>query len=753
VKRNIWLSTAALSAIFSATPSGAQSAPAIPDQVATPAPSEEAASLGDGGIADIVVTAQRRSESVQRTSLSIEVLSAGAAANLSKPSDLTLVSPAVQVATYGSQPQVYVRGIGDQTANSTGQSAVAFSVDGVYFGRPTAVGPAMFDIERVEILKGPQGTLYGRNASGGAVNIITAAPRLERFSGFVSASYGNFDDLRVSAALNLPLGPTLALRLAGQTVDRDGYLSAGGNDEHTKALRGKLLWEPTDALSILASVDWSKLTGQGGGWVVKPTPNGNPWRDQLEKPLPWAFAFNAATAPFTDANDRQVRGENIGASIELNYDLGFATLTVQPAYRHQDYLGVYYSQNFRYAESPDTEQYSAEARLAGTIGRSKWVAGAFYFREDQDQLFTSASNRLSSASMFQKRQSYAAFAEATVAVTESLRVIAGGRYTDERVTGSFVYGSAAVPVIDFTPTGTPFAIDPIKSSKFSYKLGGEFDLGPSSMLFATYATGFKAGGVTPSPRCGPKPFEPENLAALTVGSRNRFFGNKLQVNGEFFHWKYKDQQVAVIQLDPCGDVGQNTRNPGDATITGGNLDVTFQATPFTRLQFAVEYTHSKYDSFLLNQQGAGVYAAGLGSLCSTTARPAGIFDINCAGLQMTRSPEWSGRLGVVQNIPLGGGIDLTFDLNSQFASSRWLDFSYGPNSKAAGYMTLNSELKLKSDKGWSIGAFVNNLTNRAIYTGGFAHTVVAPGTGAPYVVAAIQPPRMYGIRARFDFGK
>lgn len=743
MSRNYWFSSVALCATLAAMPAFAQSAP--------PAPAETQDAVQ--GIGEIVVTAERRSASVQRSSVSIEVISADAAAQLNKPSDLTLISPGVQVGAYGAQPQVYIRGIGDQTANSAGQSGVSFNVDGVNFARSTAVGPAMFDIERIEILKGPQGTLYGRNASGGAVNIITTSPRLGQMNGYGSWEAGNFNNYRTSGAVNLPLGSKAALRLAGQFVSRDGYLSAGGNDDHNGSVRGKLLWRPTERLSILASADWSKVTGQGGGWAVKPTPDGNPWRDQLEQPLPWPFLFNAATAPFTDATDRSVSSENIGASVEMNLDLGFATLTVLPAFRHQDHQAVLYSQNFRYAEQPDTDQYSTEARLGGEIGQTKWVAGVFYFREIQDQLFTSASNRLSSAKSRQDRESYAAFAQTTISLTDRLRAIAGGRYTHEGVTGQYVYGSAAVPVISFTPTSVPFDINPPKASKFNYKVGAEFDVTPSSMAFVTYATGFKAGGVQPSPRCGPKPYDPEELEALTIGSRNRFFSDRLQVNGEFFHWKYSGQQVAIVQRDTCGDVGQFTQNIGDATITGGNLDVVFRATPFTTLRAAVEYTDSNYDAFTLIQLGAGVYAPGLGSGCSATAQAAGIFSIDCAGNRLTRTPKWAGTLSASHEFPIGANSALIFDVASQFASSRWLDFSYGPNSKDNAYVTFNSQLTLKnSSKGWSIGAYVNNITNEAVYLGGYAHTVVAPN-GGPHLVATIQPPRTYGIRARLDFGR
>lgn len=246
---------------------------------------------------EIIVTAERRSETLQRSSLAMSVIAAAEAQALTKPSDLTAVAPGVQVGGYGPQPQIYIRGVGDQTGNSRGQSAVAFNIDGVFYGRGSAVGPSMFDIARIEILKGPQGTLYGRNASGGAINIITAAPELGELFGYANGEAGSENLRRGNAAVNLPLGETAALRIAGQVVKRDGYLSDGSQDEDSRALRARLLWKPGERTSFLLNADVSHVGGIGGGYAVYPATDGNPWRGARAQPLPWSYQFNAATAP------------------------------------------------------------------------------------------------------------------------------------------------------------------------------------------------------------------------------------------------------------------------------------------------------------------------------------------------------------------------------------------------------------------------------------------------------------------------
>ena len=738
----------------------AQTAPSSDASVETEAAPEGggspagAATDEPGFAGDIVVTAERRSESLQKSSVSIEVISGARLDTLTKPSDLTSVTPGVVVGNYGPQPQVYIRGVGDQSANSRGQSGVAFNVDDVYHARSTAVGPSMFDIERVEILKGPQGTLYGRNASGGAVNIITTKPRLESFEGYVGAEFGNYDNRRFNAAVNIPIGSTLALRVAGQIVDRDGYLSAGGNDEQSKSIRARLLWEPTERLSFLLTGDLSKIDGVGGGFAVLPSPDGNPWRDQLEQPLVWPFQFTGLDiAPYDNPQDRMIDSKNRGVSLQANYDLGFATLTVIPAYRRQNHTGIYYAQDFLYAENMVSEQVSTEVRLGGESGPVKWVVGGFYFDEDQDQVFSSARRVLNSASYDSSRRSFAGFAQATASLTDSLRVIAGGRYTEEKVTGGFAYGTGAIPFLPFTPNTARIPAEPINSSKFNYKLGFELDVAPRSMLFATYATGFKAGGFQPT-FCGADLYDPEEIGAFTVGMRNRFADNKLQVNVEGFRWKYKDQQVAVVQRDACGNTGQYVRNPGDSTIYGGNIDVIFNPVPTVTLRGALEYTHSRYDSFSFAQNGQGIYAPALGSRCSVAPVPgqAGYFNANCTGQELSRTPKWSGSIGYLQTIAIGDS-ELALDFNAQFASKRWLDTSYTFNARADAYAVLNAEVRFSPPgREWTVSGFVNNITNEAVYTGGYTYAGAVAANGSPYVVAQIQPPRMYGIRLKYHFG-
>jgi iron complex outermembrane recepter protein len=182
--------------------------------MAQDAPRAAPGGAGDSiGLSEVIVTAARRAEDVQRAALSIQALSSDALTkgNITNPEDLNSIAPGVSIAATGAVPQVYVRGVGNYSANSYAEAAVAFNLDGVYISRPWASRGMFYDLERVEVLKGPQGTLYGRNASGGAINIITVQPKLGETSGFAELQVGNYNLVQGTAAVNVPLGDTLAL--------------------------------------------------------------------------------------------------------------------------------------------------------------------------------------------------------------------------------------------------------------------------------------------------------------------------------------------------------------------------------------------------------------------------------------------------------------------------------------------------------------------------------------------------------------
>ncbi|MEQ6332685.1 TonB-dependent receptor [Sphingobium sp. MK2] len=727
------------------------------------AQTQEADRTDPYALEEIIVTAERRETTVQRSSLSIQVLSAKDVEAVRRPADLNQLVPGVQIGSTGVNPQIYIRGVGDAARNSRAQPGVQFNLDGVALARPSLASTSFFDLERVEVLKGPQGTLYGRNASGGAVNLISARPRIGETSGSVSLEAGSFNLLSSELALNVPLGQQAALRISGKGIERDGYLSDGAQDQRTRAVRGRILVEPSSAISILASVDYSAVRGQGSGVGVYPVFQNDPWYSNNDVSLlPYPYIFGPGTAPFTRPDDRSVNSDSWGVSAEINANLGFATLTVIPAYREHVQNYVSYNANIRFKEYLDDRATSVEVRLANDGTTFKWIVGAFYY-DDQfgQQVYAVQGTPTGPALLAQlskeKVVSKSLFANVTYALVPDLRVIGGIRYTHETNGGTLVTGTGARPEVPFVQLRGPIDLFSAGDKRINWKAGLEYDVGAASMLYLTGTTGFKGGGTNTTP-CGGPSYEPERITQFLAGSRNRFFGNRLQVNGEAFLIKARGQHVSAL-ADVCGSTpgspseqGFLTFNVGKATIYGANIDLAWAVTDADKLKFFAEYTKSKADSFVFTQIGLGAYAPAQASACSASpASVAGRFTIDCSGRALPRVPSWSLQGSYQHDFELNNGGRITPLVNAQYVGSRLLDVGYGPNSRVSGYSVVNFELSYTApDDAWSLSAYAMNLTNEAIYTSGTSIGANAPN-GFRYYTVNIEAPRNYGVRLSSKF--
>lgn len=700
-------------------------------------------------IEEVIVTAERREASAQRSSLSIQVIGEDQLERVTRPVDLSTVAPGVQIGMSALNPQVYIRGVGDNVSNSRGVGAIPFHIDGVHLARGGPVTTQFFDLARVEVLKGPQGTLYGRNASGGAINLITAQPRLGEVRAYFEGSLGNYNQTNAQGMLNVPVGETVAIRLSGQVVGRDGFLSDGGQEQKYKAGRLRMLWEPNSQISLLLSGDASHMGGEASGNVLVHY-EGDPWRGNIERPLVYPFQFGPNTLPYTAPTDRTLDASFSGVSAELNADLGFATLTVLPAYRWHDHFSIAYGGNFRTNETLSARQTSVETRLSNTTERLNWVAGAYYFRDRFDIGDMTAQNNLMARQLHPTTSAKALFGQTWVTLAPNFRVIGGLRYTEEEQYGTYQTGIGALPLVPFTPT-TPLVSFTTDSHRTNWKAGVEYDAAAASMLYATVSTGFKAGGYQPTTACGTLFFEPEDLKAYEVGAKNRFLGDTLQVNLEGFLWDYTNQQVGGVGQDPCGAIAFVTQNVGESTIKGGSIDVVWRATRSDTIRAYLEYADGKYDDFSFVQSGAGVYMPGQGSLCSVTALGGGMFRPDCSGLPSIRLPKWAAQLGYEHVFDLGGLGALTPSLTAQYASERWLDIGYAPNGLADSYEIVNAKVAYDTPDGkWKVTAFIDNAFNGVAYTQGSSFTAL-DANGYRYYGGTINAPRMYGLTVRVNF--
>jgi iron complex outermembrane recepter protein len=741
---------------------------------ATPRPDEPASTpASDKGIADIVVTAQRRNENLQHAAVAVTVVGSDALARVgvSQPQDLTKLVPALKLAGIGGGgTQVTVRGVGNFAGNPYAEPAVAVNLDGVYLARSGGPDGLFYDLDRVEVLKGPQGTLYGRNATAGAINIITKKPTKD-LSLDATVEAGNYDLWRGTLAINVPVSSTLQVRASGTVTHRDGYSSDGYNDDKTQAGRLQLHWQPADRLSVLLVGDYEHVGGKGPNGVFSPyLVSSNPFlgatKDGSNALLRGvSIAISGGTNPTLlppILDNGFVNQRNWGASATIDLDLGGAKLTVLPAYRHSDNDYLQYNPGFPVSSSEWSKATSVEARLTSTGGSPfQWIVGGYYYNEKIGfDLFADQGVAFARTEPLLHTRSYAAFGQLSYAILPHLRATGGLRYTDEHKTQAGRNGGP-LPALPAGYAGSPSAYynascqpyDPststcyfvltgdLKKQSVTWKAGLEFDAGPRSLIYGNVATGFKAGGFFGS--LPPNTYKPETLTAYTIGSKNRFFNNSLQVNAEAFYWTYKNKQVT--HLGPILPSGFNliTENAGKATIKGAELEIIWQPTQDDAFSANLQYLHARYKDFRYSQTTVTGPAQ---TACPTTAIDgASAVAVDCSGRPLPLAPTWTANLSYRHTFQLGD-TPLDAQIGTQIQSRYFTGEEYLSGELQKFSTASNASLTWHLSGGrYAVGLFIDNIEDSRIKTFSFVQPVV----GLPVVI--LRAPRTFGGRVTVAF--
>lgn len=785
----------------------AQGAPAGTD--ARQPASQEATSAGGAGLQDIIVTAQRRAESSQRAAVAINVVDGGALlkAGVTQVDRLNEQVPALAIQPTSTGNLIFIRGVGNFTLTQNSDPASAFNYDGVYVGRPTGTVGVFYDLERVEVLKGPQGTLYGRNATGGAINVLPAQPRPGEFSAHGSLSYGNYDALVAEAAVNVPVGDDGAVRISGLRSKRDAYNRDGTSDEDISAVRVQLKARLTPNLTVRLAVDHAILGGVGtsvgydGNYVFNPVANryvfapaSVPASDGLLTPEAQAYRVTVTAGPAGRKLDALAiapfqNNRFYGATGVIEWKTAIGTLSVIPAWRYNKLNYLATGGAFGAFQRETDQQYSLEARFAGNrVGPIDYTLGALYYHEDISAniaLSTSASAAFSDSHYI--TESIAPFGRLTLHLDDRLRLVGGIRYTEDRkrFTGTTISGAivcqvrvAGVPTcpntplfpVVQTPAEIPFGFPAAGSPPVLLRVGGvptgavlirgdrsddqrltnhrvtyrgaiEFDVAPQSMLYASVETGYRSGGF--SAATGFETYDPEFITAYTIGSKNRFFGNRVQLNVEGFWWEYKDQQVSSVRPDLAGRITNITQNIGQSRIRGVEVEAQVLVTPTTLISADVQYLDSRNKSFTYVNQNTGVPP--LTGCVATLDAAANRYNVDCAGKPGYNSPKWTLNLAAQQTIHLGE-FDLVASADTQYRGARYLGFLYLPEQFAPGVWRSNAQLSFGPANGrWSIAGFVRNIENHR--TPVFSSTQPI----ANILVSTRAAPRTYGARVAVKF--
>ena len=780
-----------------------------------PASSTERASASGGvtadapasGLGDIVVTAQRVSQSSQKAAVAIDVVSGGdlLKAGVSTASRLTELAPALTVESAGTYNFFFVRGVGNFSVTSYSDPAIAFNYDGVYIGRPTSASGVFYDVDRVEVLKGPQGTLYGRNATGGAINVLPTQPKTGEFSGFATGSYGDYHAFNGQGAVNVPIGEDSALRVSGNVVDRHAYLKDGQDDEKTQAARLQFKTRPLSGLTIRISGDYSHSGGAGAGYSYVDNYVYNPALTSL--PLGQRFTVAPANIPLGDgafspegeAYRTSLRagpaGRNLdafsslpylnnyyyGVTGEIDYDTPIGTLTVIPAWRHSrlnDLGGI----GFFVWQHEIDNQTSVEARLGKTgVGVFDYNVGFYYFDERiRTQLFLDESALAAQQQYHTGTRSYAGFGRLTAHLTDRLRLVGGVRYTqdDKRFDGQStnLVLICAAPSCPTAPlfqvyrslSDIPFAIprqgvpigpgptpgllvsrgdvivnDTQDRGRATYRGAIEFDLTPRSLLYASVESGYRSGGFNLA--AGYETYRPETITAYTIGSKNRFLDNRVQLNLEGFYWRYRNQQIPHIGTDLAGQQANFTQNIGRATIYGGEAEARFLATRNTLLSADVQYLHTNYSSFdYLAPAGRGTPPY---TTCAVTpaSNPA-FFNVDCSGKPAYNSPKWTINLAGQQTFEVGPSYKIVLGADTQYRGAHYIGFEYRPSQHVGGEWRTNLFASFGDARDrWSVSGFIRNVEGKRTPTFAAANDIGQIDVVIP------SAPRTYGVQASVRF--
>ena len=747
---------------------------------------------GATALEEIVVTARKREESLMETPVSITAFSGEDLIdrNLTSIDQIGSQTPGLvfsnsaNISGSANAAAVFIRGIGQSDYTLAVEPGAGIYIDDVYL--PHSIGNVanVVDVERIEVLRGPQGTLFGRNTIGGAIRIITKKPH-DEYEGDIEFTTGSYSRIDVKGHVNIPVSDRFFLRFSGLSQDRDGFverpnLDGDSGDKDSVNLIAQARAVLADNFVADLTVGFDRDDSEGAGQVAvfqdpnhpagtQPTRFRNfiaPFVDPARlQGMLQGFTPEAINDPdgrccisFTDT-DIPTDLEGYNASLTLNWDvndaLGIKSIT---AYRNlesrfgRDADNLPFNQQVELFLSVDYEVWSQELQLSGVAfdDRLDWTVGGYYFHEDgvEDDFVAFASFDINSGGFF-STEDFAAFAQGTFRVTEQLSLTAGFRYTDEEkeaiidgdrhqslLTG-FVNSLAAMGSkanTSFGP-GLPFALVPTgtyteKVSEWVPYVNLSYRWNEELMVYASYSEGFKGGGI--QVRNGPLPFlprfDPEFVTSYELGMKWAGLGGRLNLSVAGYTMRYEGVQLPGIVFQPeLGNAVSVVENLGNADNAGFELELAALPTPDFRISAGLAYMDAEYRTVYAN-------------------RPGNPLDPNSAITvddELPNSPEWQFNVSASYDIRSDYGI-FTPRVDAGYTDEQYNDAINSEVLKRDAHTILNLSLGYESSDGnWSGALFVHNVLDEQVVLAGF--------NGFNYADAAISRPIEWGLRIKRSF--
>jgi iron complex outermembrane receptor protein len=700
-----------------------------------PVPSSEpaaaAARTPSAALEEIVVTAQKRSENLQRVPITISAVTNKdlETRGIRSAFDLNVTIPGTTVVRSLNSPIIFTRGVGLAAPTPGNENTTAVYVDGVYYMAPIASVFSLTNIERIEVLKGPQGTLFGRNATGGLISIITREPKHET-GGNISVSYGNFDTVTANGYLTTGLSEKVAGDVAFYVSNQGkgwGHNLVTGNEVYSRnesAIRSKLLLTPAD--------DW-KIT-LAGDYGYSDDANG-----LAKQPVRGTLVADGSPAPASIWDIAQVvdpygKTRNFGGSVRVEHLLGWADFVSLSAYRkvtNRLYYDIVAGRTpgaiLRF--DPEVADWKTqEFQLQSPAGNKvKWIVGFYYLNGFAAYLplaqSATVNGPVTNRYVRQKTQSYSAYAQTTFPIFDATNLTLGIRGTIDR---RHALGYVQAPSGSISSQAD--LAHTWKSPTWRIALDHQFS--PDVTAYLSYNRGFKSG-VFSSTGLGPtsKPAGPEKLDAIEGGIKSELFDSRVRMNISAFHYNYRDQQVSINQV-VNGQTATVFVNAAKSNIYGGELETAAKITDQLQVQGSVAYLHARYSSFpaapCLRPRAGGGYIP---------------FNCDASGNDMARSPRVTFNVGADYTVRVGES-SVKASVNYYYNDGFFWDAS--DRLKQKSYDILNGQLAYIDPSGkWEAKVWARNLLNSEYYT--FVSSGNSGDTGSP------GEPRTYGVTISYKF--
>ena len=725
------------------------------------------------GLEEIIVTARKVEENLQDTPISITAITGGALEDrqVFRTDTLDQLVPNLQFANNAplagnnASSAIFVRGIGQTDPTSTVDPGVGLYIDDVYIGNAVGGNMELRDIASVQVLRGPQGTLFGRNTIGGAVLLSTAEPG-DEFGGKARAGFGDDNLIDGFVALDVPFSESFKTRWSVGVRQQDGYVTRPDGtdlgDTNTVTAMTKWVWTPSDTVRAALALDYTKADENGSALVFAAINEAAtfPRVSSQEAGCPGVVFPVSGPVPMIDdprcANDFQGAGhyanngtvpltsqfENFGASLNLSFDLNDAlTLKSITAYRELDWQGVRDADNTPltilhtyYDVSGD--QLSEELQLTYESERTVGVLGLYYFAQTSDDIATIELNppppgiQRDSDNNKVDNTSWAAFTQWTFKFSDMFAATIGGRYTEDKkdaYPNQFDYATPDIPQIPVQWYSDTF-------SSFTPSATLQLNWNENAMTYLSYSEGFKGGGwnshfnavLTPEQQAALHPFAPEEAKTIELGTKLDLANNSLRLNLAIFSSDYTDMQLTYRGPAPAG-VAPFVTNAGETSIDGAEVEITWVPTADLNIEASLGYLDATIDSL---------------SNIPFAVLPPGLAE----GNRLPYAPELQGHFGIgytahAGNVEIVPRVDVSYQGETFFDATNTREIAQDD-----AVTTLNVQVQVRTEK-WRFIAGVNNATDESYPIAGNSSLT----TGSGYAEIAYSRPQEWFATVEYEF--